>query len=379
MSRRVSVDAFPKVVSNTLASINVDPDLSDNFMAQLTAPGNAKSPIYGRTTPGLRPWVVLSDSPIRAEFQQDGRAFVVAGGQFFEVFSGGSFTSYGNVDEDDFQASICSNGSAGNQLLIVSGGKGYVFDLNANTLGSALGGDFPDNVRQCAFLDGYGIVSVADSRHWQISALEDFTSWDALDFAERSIASDNIVAMIRLNRLIWFLGSKTTEIWYDSGDPLFPFQPTSQTLIEHGAAAPFAVCSLNDTLFLLGLDEQGSAVVWRYEGYVPTRISTLALEQDIAQTGTAPDNDFILSVACTYQEQGSFFVLQCPTATKTWVFDTSTNLWHTRFRCVDGFSETVPSPISTHMYAFGKHLMGDRASGAIYDQQLAYFDEQIVP
>lgn len=379
MAQRITVSMFEEHASNTLTSKNVAVAQRINMMAQRTAGGSAKVPLYLRTTPGLTPECVFPDSPGRCVFQQDGRAFTVYGGTFFEYMAGGSFIDRGNVDEDDYLASICSNGSAGNQLLIVSGGKGYVYDLLADTLGSALGGDFPANVRQCLFTDGYGFVFVGESRHFQISALEDFTSWDALDFGERSIASDNIISMLLLNRTVWFLGSKTTEGWYDSGDALFPFQPIPGTLIGHGSGGAFGAIVMVDQIVLLGLDEAGSAIVWRLDNNSPTRISTTAVELDIANAGAGDTNDFALTVAWTYQEQGQdFFVLQCPSADKTWVYDKSTGLWHNRLRCVDGFDETTKTVGNGHMYFGGKHLVMDRLSGALYEQSLSIFNEQIV-
>ncbi len=185
--------------------------------------------------------------------------------------------------------------------------------------------------------------------------------------------------MLLLNRIVWFLGSKTSEGWYDSGDPLFPYQPVPGTLIGHGSGGAFGAIVMVDQIVLLGLDEAGSAIVWRLDNNSPTRISTTAVELDIANAGAGDTNDFALTVAWTYQEQGQdFFILQCPTATQTWCYDKSTQLWHNRLRCADGFTTTTKTVGIAHMYFGGKHLVGDMFSGALYEQSLSIFEETVI-
>lgn len=363
--------------TNRLQALVTDPERTINQYPENTPPGIARVRVWLVPTPGLEPWVILNDSPIRGEFQQDGRAFAVGGGTFYEVFNPPSSTSYGSLASDAYLASICSNGSAGDQMLIVSGGNGYVFTLSTNTLGSALGGDFPSNVRTCDFMDGYGLVAVADSRHCQYSALEDFTSWDALDFFERSEASDNVVVLIRCGRNIWLLGSKTSEIWYDSGDALDPFMPIQGTFIDHGCAAPFSAQRIGSTLVWLSRNELGEGEVVIARGYQPEQISTYSIASFITAAGVAADGDLSQARAWTYQENGhSFYCLVIPDAESTLVVDLTMNQWHERARWTG--SAYIAHVVQTHMIAFGQHLVGDRFSGAIYRQSLSLYSEEVI-
>ena len=83
-------------------------------------------------------------------------------------------------------------------------------------------------------------MNKTDSRTFAFSDLEDGTVWAALDVNERSEASDNIVAMVRSHREIWLLGSQTSEVWFDQGDPLNPFAPIQGVFVEQGCAAPYS-------------------------------------------------------------------------------------------------------------------------------------------
>lgn len=372
--------------SNTLRSVNADVERTVNFYPEGTAPGTGKVPSYLIGTPGIHPWQVLSDKPIRGNFEQDGRAFVVAGTSFFEVSNTGpSATFYGAVATDANLATMASNGSAGHQVAITSGGLFYIFDLIANTLTLVTTGVEP--VTMVEFMDGYFLVNKTDSRTFAFSALEDGTSWDPLDVDERSEASDNIVAMMRSHRELWILGSQTSEVWFDQGDVLNPFAPIQGVFVEQGCAAPFSVQRIDNTLFWVGLNVDGAGVVWRANGYTPQRISDNAVERALEQVGFEDnDNGLTLLRAWCYQEDGHlFYVLVLPDASlpgdkerTCWAYDVSTGLWCERAIWDSTHCTWLPQVQQTHMFAFNRHLVGDRFSGAIYTQSLAYFDEQIV-
>ena len=361
--------------SNTLQSLNADYEVTRNLFFISTAPGLGKVKGYLQGTPGLHVWTILTDSPVRCLFEQDGRAFAVAGGSFYELNSNATSTLYGTVAQDGNLATICSNGTAGNQLFIVSGGLGYIFDLVANTLTQIADADFPANVLMGEFLDGYFLVLIANTRRFQISALEDGTSWDALDVAEISITSDNVAAMMRSHREIWFLGTHESEIWYDAGDPLFPFAPINGPLMQMGCPEPatFTLQRVDNTLYWIGQNTDGIGVCWKANGYTPERVSNESQEivwQKYGLTG---------SRAWVYQENGHlFYVVQQPSAPEAQVYDVKEQQWHTRStwdstHCVD-----LPPRSQVHCFAFSTHLTGDRSSGAIYEQSLAFADEEIV-
>lgn len=372
--------------SHVLRSVNADVERTINFYVETTAPGTGKVPAYLIGTPGLRVWQTLPDAPIRGTFQQDDRAFVVAGASFFEVSNiGPSATFYGTVVQDANMATMASNGSAGHQVAITSGGQFYIFDLNANTLTHVVTGVEP--VTMCEFMDGYFLVNKTDSRTFAFSALEDGTSWDPLDVNERSEASDNIIAMVRNHREIWLLGSQTSEVWFNQGDPLTPFAPIQGVFVEQGCSAPFSVQRIDNTILWVGLNVDGAGIVWRANGYTPQRVSTYAVERALEQTGFEDnDNGLTLMRGWCYQEDGHlFYVLVLPDASlpgdkerTSWAYDISTGAWCERARWDSTHCVWIPHVAQTHMFAFNRHLVGDRFSGAIYTQSLSFFDETIV-
>jgi len=357
--------------SNTLISPNADVEETINFYVEGTDPGTGKVKAYLVGTPGLVKWLVLPDSPVRGLFEQDGRAFAVAGSSFFELFADQSATFYGTVAEDDNLATFASNGSAGHQLAITSGGVFYIFDLIANTLTAVTIGIEP--VTMVEFMDGYFLVNKTDSRTFAFSALEDGTSWDPLDVDERSEASDNIVAMIRSHREIWLLGSQTSEVWYDQGDALNPFAPIQGVFIEQGCVAAFTAQRIDNSIMWAGINTDGSGVIWKANGYTPQRVSDHSVELGMQTYG------FAGARAWVYQDDGHlFYVLLLPYAPWAFCYDVSNGTWTKRASWDATHCVWIPPRAQCHIYAFGKHLVGDRSNGAIYEQSITIYTEEVV-
>ncbi len=357
--------------SNTLRSSNADAERTVNLFLEQTAPGKGKVPAYLTSTPGLRPWIGLPTSPIRSLFEQDGRAYAVAGGAFYELGSNQSIIASGAVADGTSPAWMCSNGTAGNQVAFAASGLGYIYDTLTNTLTQITADGFPNPCKMIEFIDGYFIGLLQDSREFAISELESGLEWEATEFAQRSIGSDNINGIIRNHRELWLIGTHTSEVWVNNGDPDFPFAPLQGTLIEQGTFAGWGVQRLDNTLIFPGKDTQGSGIVWRANGYTPERISTHAVELALQKVSLPSDNDANRAIGWTYQENGHlFYLLILPDSETTWVFDVASGLWHERARWNSTDCVWVPHVAACHMYAFGKHLVGDRQSGTIYEQIL---------
>jgi hypothetical protein len=120
-------------------------------------------------------------------------------------------------------------------------------------------------------------------------------------------------------------------------------------------------------IFWLALDERGTAIAKRANGYTGQRVSTHATEFAWQQYATVSD-----AVAYTYQENGhSFWVIRFPTAKATWVYDISTGYWHQRGFWQGG--QFTADRSTSHMFFNGQHLVGDWATGNIYQQSMSFW------
>jgi len=372
--------------TNRALSPIADDEETINLYLQPRDAGSPKSPVGMFGTPGCTPFWRLPDAPVRAAFQQDGRQFAVAGSTFYELFADGTFDDYPFTPTSIEGATISSNGSDGNQLFIVASGRGFIFDLLADTFTPIADSDFPQGAaRMGGFLDGRFFVLQVGTDIFQWSALEDGTDWDSFDFAKSNQSSDISQALIINQRQIWLFGSQTTSVWAPTGDPLFPYAPIGGVFIQQGIEAAFSGQPLGGVLYWLGQNEQGGRVVYRASGYTPQRISTSAVELEwsrLDRVGNFADGDV---AAWTIQIDGhEWYVLYFPTADYTWVFDATASalagspVWFKIAHWNPQLLKWFPHVGRCHMWALGKHFIGDRQSGTIYEYSLDLYDELLV-
>ena len=340
-----------------------------NMYPILSETNNSKSVAALRSRAGLRVFTTVGGGAIRGSWatKNKGRAFVVSGFEFYEVFKDGTSQLHGSLLTGTGIVSISENPT---QIIIVDGLYGYIFNKSTNNFAQITDADFPacDVV---AFQDGYFCVTQKDTAKFYISALNDGSSWDALDFTTVEDSPDDLVAVISNNQNIWLFGEKTTPVYQNTGDATFPFQRIQGAIVETGCAAPHTVKALDNTIYWLGLDENGSGVVWRANGYNAERVSTQAIERYI-QTA----NDFTESYAWVYHQQGhAFYCLQVKGLSTTLVYDVSTSLWHETSYHNAELNEMQPHKAATHFFFNQKNLVGDRESGNIYEMSLDIYSD----
>ncbi len=329
-------------------------------------------------TPGLKLFTTLGGSSIRGLFsiwntpfaEPEPRLFAISGSTLYRIFPDGSNAVWDTtVFADDGLPVSVAYDSETPQGLIISGGTAYASSGGSPNYIPVTG--MLGTPAQCAFCDGYFIVMLKDSMKFQISALFDALTWNALDVAIVSVSQDNLLSMIVDHRELWLFGYKVSQVYFNSGNPDFPFDPIPGAYIEQGIFAPKSVVRLDNSIFWLGGDERGAGVAWRAQGYTPTRVSNHAVEYAWQQYSTMAD-----AIGYSYQDQGHmFWVLSFPTANATWVLDVSTGMWHRRGFWDAANVRYVRHPGQNHAYAFGKHFVGDWQSGKVYEMSIDYYDD----
>lgn len=318
-------------------------------------------------TPGLDEFSTVGDGQIRAEFAStNGRAFVVSGNGLYEVDSTGAETLLGTLAGS---SSICSVAENPSQLAICDGLVLYILTYASNVFAQVADVDFP-GAGTVTFQDGYFIFNDPDTGQFYITAINDGTDINALDFATAELSPDDLVRVFSAFGQLWLLGDKTTEVWYNTGDVDFPFARVEGAKMQTGCAAAHTVVEIDNTIMWVGQDDKGKGIVYRAQGYSAQRISTHALERLLQASG-----DLTQLRAYAYQQDGHlFYVLTGGNLETTLAFDCATQLWHERaYLEADGTYSTHRG--STCMYAFGKHLVGDKSEGKIYQMSLDFYDD----
>jgi hypothetical protein len=341
--------------SYNLSSRKADVQRSINWYPISIESGSGKSPAMLKRAQGLKTFSAVSADPIRGGKELNGRAFVVAGSKLYEVDSSGTATMRGTLLSASGPVSMEFNQF---QLVIVDGTCGYYLNLASNAFSQISDPDFPA-CKSVVVVDGYAIVTETGTGQFNISAINDASSWATLDFANAEAYPDNVVAAYVIQRQTYFLGLKSLEVWQNTGAADFPFQRTGAVL-DIGCNSPFTVQRVGSgVMMFLGSDERGGPVVWGVEGYLPRRLSTIAIEQSL--TGL----DLTKATAFAFTVEGSaFYALQVPGLTTTWVYDFTNSAWHERADFANGLFK--PWRGSCYVFAFGKHLIGG-SDGTLYE------------
>lgn len=298
------------------------------------------------------------------------RLFAVIGNGLYEIFANATSVLRGNINTNIGFCSISENES---QLIIVDGLEGWVYTLASNTLTKITSDEFVAG-NHVVNIDGFFLVNEMNSGRFAWSDLRDGRNWNGLDYATAEGFPDNIVSLGKVNGEVWMFGTKTTEIWYNTGNSDSQFQRVNQGVIGIGCAAEWSVAAMGNTIFWLGSNSQGHGIVWSATSYVPQRISTHAIEYVIGQI--AKTYGIADAQAYCYQEEGHFYyVLTFPAGNRTLVYDLKSGMWHER-----GYWNSTTGTMERHrgsVYVFwkGKNYVGDYQSTALYELDLDTYTE----
>ncbi len=326
--------------------------------------GTAKSRVAMYRRPGLTSWGTAGSGPHRASLELNGRYFVISGSELYEGTSTGTFTLRGTVAFSTDPAAMVSNGTGGNQVFMVSGGLGYIYNLTTNTLTAITDPDFPANAVSAFFIKGhFGTVS-QNTRTFAISAAFDGTSWDALDIGQKSTTQDALIGAVvdQYQGELWLIGNRTTEVWWYSGAASFPLEPIPNRVIPVGGAAIHSWIDVGGVIYGLAENKDGEHQVVRFRGgYTPERISTHALEQQIEEYSVLSD-----AHAFAMEWHGhTLYLLTFPTADITHVFDDE-GAWSEWSYWNSTTAERRAFLGHGHTYVFGSQLLGSRSTGQVY-------------
>ena len=236
---------------------------------------------------------------------------------------------------------------------------------------------FGNWINSATFMDGYVIVSMAPQsadplrRQFFVSGLNDPSFWDPLEVGEKEGNPDPIIAVFAAYEMLALWGSQTMELWYDSGNLQFQFSRIAGGgVIENGLASTWCVCKADGTVIWLGTDIRGDNVAWQLQGMTPVRISNHAIEN------TWRNYDMAGSSCYSYQENGHFFcVFNFPVPDATWVYDSTTHMWHQR-GSTDGGGVLHSSYGRYHAFAQGVgHVLQDYNNGNIYVSNQGFTNE----
>lgn len=361
------------------ASVSADAQVCLNLQMEAIESGSGKSAAALYRTPGLALLYNLGQAGFRGNglITAQGRTFAVTGTQFWELFAPNlnpNFIARGIINSDGNPVYMAANQT---QVVIVSAGYMYVFTLATNVLtqvagyNNATGLGLLGTPAMVRYSDGFFFALMANSNQIQASNAGDGSTWQGVAQTAVSVFPDNVLSIFENQRLLWVFGQNAAQPYYDSGNFPFPYDVIQGAKVEQGIAAPASPVKADNSIFWMGQDERGQGIFWRANGYTPQRVSTHAMEYEWSTYPTIAD-----LVTYAYQERGHTVVqLNFPTAQKTWCYDIATGTWFQKGFWNGQRGGFTMHRAFCHTFNFGRHLVGDPTTGAVYQQSMTLLND----
>lgn len=337
-------------------------------MFVVPAQSESKFPQVAYSTPGLTTFCTTfsANGEVRTSHLYHNTAYAIIDDRFCIIDAIGNATQLGTLNSASGFAQMASTNT---QIAMIDSGAGYVYTVATGVFAEITDADFPDSPQSIAAMDGFFIVSTTNTHNFQISGLNDGTSWSALDTETAEADSDNIVALHSRQKELFIFGDVTMEIYINTGNTNFPFERQADGVLPIGCAARESIASAFKSLFWLASSKNGANQVYALSGNQLQVISTDAIASAISDLSAVID-----AVGYVYEQDGfEFYVLTFPEGAKSFVYCITTGLWHEWSSFSAGLD--IAHRGNCHIYAYSKNLIGDRLTGNIYELSTSTYTE----
>lgn len=200
----------------------------------------------------------------------------------------------------------------------------YTFNTQTNTLTKVTDPDYPTlTIPGIVYLDGTLYVADSSGKIYG-SAIEDPTTWSALNYITAEIEPDGLVAIEKsLNYLVAF-GQWTTEFFYDAGNPTgSPLSSVPNAFFTVGCASGTSIARMENGVIWMSQTIQRGRQIMVLDGFTPSVISTPEVDRILNADDLATVYSFSVKISGSI-----FYILTLKTSAKTLVYDFSTKQWH---------------------------------------------------
>jgi len=191
-------------------------------------------------------------------------------------------------------------------------------------------GGFPTpHVATPSFMDGYIFLPDSNSLDIYGSDVSAPASWGALNFASAESYPDPLVGLARQNNFIAALGETSVEFMYNYAKTNqitefdSPLDRYESLVLQTGCLTKDCLLAAERTLVFIGVSNLSGKTIWRLDGTNAKEISTEYVEKFLdLEDATSGVTGFSVRIL-----GHMLFVVNLPTADKTFVYDLEENMW----------------------------------------------------
>jgi hypothetical protein len=335
--------------------------LINGFVEEL---GEGARAVYkARRSPGLRLFATSTAEGARGAFFDGSNLYVAYDGTLRRFDSTGTETTVAALTGSE-PAYFAYNNAATPDRVVVTESGAFTFTTSAVT--AYADGDLPASVTSVEFGDGYFFYPQANATIWA-SGLNAVTQ-NAIDFTTAQAAKDGLPRLTWWQGQLYAWGEESCEVYSNTGNATgFPFSRVAA--FDTGLVGPLAITGWQSGfklgLFLVAPDNS----VHRVQGYDTASISPPDVNRKIA----AEADKSAIEMA-SYVVGGHAFVIVSG-SDWTWEFNLTSETWSERQSYLTPRWRAGKNAV----YAFGKWLICDATSGAIYQLDDTYYKEADEP
>ena len=157
------------------------------------------------------------------------------------------------------------------------------------------------NPQRLIFIEGWLGVNQGGTRTFYTTGPTPYSMlFPGAFFSLKDSSTDNLITMQENNREWWLIGERTSEVWFNSGGVNFSFSRIPGVGPQIGCAAVHSIARAGQQLCWLGRNEQGQNIVVVTSQYTWEKISTAAIDYEIAQYPVISD-----AIGYAYEEGGA--------------------------------------------------------------------------
>ena len=272
-----------------------------NFYHELNPSGKDKYVI--KSFPGQKAFGSVGGGIERGSHVCNGILFRIKDNRLYEVSSDGTHTDRGVIIGDD-RCTFADDGE--NLFIVVPSVKVYQYNIYSNALTEVTDTDIT-GAKSVTVLNNQFIYTF--DRLSVLSDVGDGSSATSLNAVGAESQPDGIVRDYAFDQVVYRFGTKTVELWYNSGVGTPPFDRITGQLFNVGLLASHSVRNTREYVYWLGSDHQ----IYRARGGQEEPISTPAITGIIEGLNTVADAyGDVIAIDNKY-----FYVLTFPSESRT--------------------------------------------------------------
>ena len=294
----------------------------DSYMKNFMRDGTDEGPMALKR-PGLTTFAATSRAGGQAMFNFNGVPYMIQGDTITNLvtFVGALLP---NVGTAGLPMSTFVNVQAGT-VAIKNTERAWLFTVATNTVVQVTNANYPAaTVPGLVYLDGtYYVCDTVGNVYG--SALQDFTTWTALNFIQTDAGQGQPLAINRYLNYVVVLSDRGTQLFYDAAGPSpgSPLAAVTNASFLTGCVAGYSPQSNNDTLIWLSRNQTHGRSVTIFNGLQMQVVSTPAVDK-ILDTSTLVG----LTSLCIRISGNSLYILNLPDLGFSLVYDFTFNDWY---------------------------------------------------